>query len=73
MCIKEKEKLVADFIYAVNFPEEWHEQNLKRNPNHYATTMRLLGHKSISSLQNNFGASIYFNTLVPMDGQVASD
>jgi len=68
---KADEKLVADFIYAVNSPDEWHKMNIERNPSHYALGMRLLGHKYITHLQNDYGASIYFNTLVPMeDGQI---
>jgi len=68
---KQNDKVVADYIWAVDSPDEWHKKNIKQNPNHYATIMRLLGHKCISSVQTNFGASIYFNTLVPMpNGQI---
>jgi len=64
---KDNHQLVFDYIYAVENPNEWHQKNLDQNPKHYASLMKIFGHKKISNFQNDWGASIYFNTLVPMD------
>eukprot|EP00088_Acartia_fossae_P033415 TRINITY_DN3420_c0_g1_i10.p1 TRINITY_DN3420_c0_g1~~TRINITY_DN3420_c0_g1_i10.p1 ORF type:complete len:376 (+),score=11.87 TRINITY_DN3420_c0_g1_i10:56-1183(+) len=58
---------MSDFIIATPDPVTWHAQNLELNPHHYPTTIRLLGPKFISYLQTNFGAKIYFNTLIPFE------
>mmetsp|Transcript_3051 Transcript_3051/g.5393 ORF Transcript_3051/g.5393 Transcript_3051/m.5393 type:complete len:376 (-) Transcript_3051:132-1259(-) len=59
---------VVDFIVAVNDPEEWHRQNLEIDSNrtHYSAFMRTLGPHAIAKLQDaQFGARMYFNTLIP--------
>lgn len=60
---------MLDFIIAVDDPVTWHTMNLLQNRKHYSI-LKLLGPTKISSLQNEYGASIYYNTLVPVDGRV---
>ena len=59
---------MLDLIFAVDSPLEWHEENLKRNRDHYSF-VRHLGSKGITSLQK-LSAGVYYNTLVTIDSQV---
>ncbi|KAJ8940039.1 hypothetical protein NQ314_010871 [Rhamnusium bicolor] len=74
---KTSENLI-DLIFCVNNPSAWHEANLKHNSSHYSG-VKYFGHNFISRYQQNFGAKVYFNTLVPLDdiwikyGVVATD
>ena len=48
-----------------------YQENLRQNPAHYPSAMRYLGHEAIARLQTDFGAKIYFNTLIPFeDGKI---
>lgn len=60
---------MLDFVIAVDDPVTWHTMNLLQNRKHYSI-LKLLGPTMISSIQNEHGASIYYNTLVPVDGKV---
>ncbi|XP_014606233.1 PREDICTED: phosphatidate cytidylyltransferase, mitochondrial [Polistes canadensis] len=55
---------MLDLIFVVKNPNKWHAENLKLNPKHYFLPMRYLGHKFITTIQENWGAKIYYNTLV---------
>lgn len=60
---------MIDFIFVVNDAFSWHYQTLKRYPNHYSF-LNYFGPKSISKVQKNFGAKIYFNTLVEFEDRI---
>lgn len=60
---------MLDFVFAVDDPVTWHTMNLIENRKHYSL-LKYLGPKQISNIQNDYGAGIYFNTLVPADDQV---
>ncbi|XP_056590866.1 phosphatidate cytidylyltransferase, mitochondrial isoform X1 [Triplophysa dalaica] len=62
-------KNMLDFIFAVDDPVTWHTKNLIENRKHYSL-LKYLGPKQISNIQNDHGAGIYFNTLVPADNRV---
>jgi mitochondrial translocator assembly and maintenance protein 41 len=62
---KFEEPPMIDMIFVVNDETEWHAENLKRNPSHYAMVPRLFGASFISTVQRS-SAQIYYNTLVPM-------
>lgn len=62
-------KNMLDFIFAVDDPVTWHTMNLIENRKHYSL-LKYLGPKQISNIQNDYGAGIYFNTLVPADDRV---
>ena len=62
-------KNMVDFVFVVDEPGDWHEQNLIRNSDHYSF-LRHFGARRIASVQENFGAGIYFNTLVPCEGRL---
>ncbi|XP_064121600.1 phosphatidate cytidylyltransferase, mitochondrial-like isoform X1 [Macrobrachium nipponense] len=55
---------MMDFIFAVKDPLQWHQTNLALNPKHYSA-LRYGGHHLITNIQDNWGAHVYFNTLVP--------
>ncbi|XP_045132824.1 phosphatidate cytidylyltransferase, mitochondrial-like isoform X1 [Portunus trituberculatus] len=55
---------MMDFIVAVRDPQAWHQVNMAQNPKHYSA-LRLGGPHFISRIQENWGAKIYFNTLIP--------
>ncbi|KAI4895474.1 hypothetical protein NFI96_002135 [Prochilodus magdalenae] len=59
-------KNMLDFVFAVDDPVTWHTMNLMENRKHYSF-LKYLGPKHISSIQNDYGAGVYFNTLVPSD------
>lgn len=58
------EKTMLDLIFVVKNPQKWHEENLYYHPKHYAQPLRYFGAKVIAHLQDNWGARIYYNTLV---------
>lgn len=55
---------MMDFIVVVRDPQAWHQVNMAQNPKHYSS-LRLGGPHFISRIQENWGAKIYFNTLIP--------
>ncbi|GFR80388.1 phosphatidate cytidylyltransferase, mitochondrial [Elysia marginata] len=65
----DQSKNMLDFIFVVNKPKLWHHQNLKRHPHHYSFLKRL-GPHTVARIQERYGAGVYFNTLVPMEGRL---
>lgn len=57
---------MLDLIFVVRNVNQWHGENLKLNPKHYAQPLRFFGHKAITNVQEKWGAKIYYNTLVQM-------
>lgn len=62
-------KNMLDFVFAVDDPLTWHRMNLLENRAHYSF-LRHLGPKHISSIQRDYGAGVYYNTLVPAEDRV---
>ncbi|XP_030632928.1 phosphatidate cytidylyltransferase, mitochondrial isoform X1 [Chanos chanos] len=62
-------KNMVDFVFAVDDPVTWHTMNLIENRKHYSF-LKYLGPKQISNIQNEHGAGVYFNTLIPADGRL---
>lgn len=61
---------MLDFVFAVDDPITWHTMNLIENRKHYSF-LKYLGPKHISSIQNEYGAGVYYNTLVPSEERVS--
>lgn len=59
------DRKMIDLILAVDNPLEWHRENLLRNTSHYSS-LRVLGPRWISKIQQHFGAKIFYNTLIPI-------
>ncbi|KAF9113124.1 Mitochondrial translocator assembly and maintenance protein 41 [Mortierella sp. AM989] len=62
-----KKKPMVDFIFAVSHPQHWHSLNLQANPHHYSF-MGKLGSKAVAMTQERFGAGVYFNPFVEVNG-----
>ncbi|NXO51052.1 TAM41 protein, partial [Aramus guarauna] len=62
------ENNMLDFVFAVDDSVTWHMMNLLKNRSHYSF-LKVFGPKQISSIQN-YGAGIYYNTLVPCNGRI---
>ncbi|XP_012688711.2 phosphatidate cytidylyltransferase, mitochondrial [Clupea harengus] len=62
-------KNMLDFVFAVDDPVTWHTMNLMQNRRHYSF-LKYLGPKQISTIQNEHGAGVYYNTLVPIDDRM---
>ena len=58
---------MSDFIIATDDPVSWHKKNLVMNADHYPDLLKMMGPKTIISLQTDYGARIYFNTLIPFE------
>lgn len=61
---------MLDFVFAVDDPITWHTMNLIDNRKHYSF-LKYLGPRHISSIQNGYGARVYYNTLVPSGERVS--
>ncbi|XP_014652875.1 PREDICTED: phosphatidate cytidylyltransferase, mitochondrial isoform X2 [Ceratotherium simum simum] len=60
---------MLDFVFTVDNPVAWHSKNLKKNWNHYSF-LKVFGPKIITTVQNNYGAGVYYNTLIMCDGRL---
>ena len=60
---------MIDLIFGVTHPEHWHSLNLRQNPHHYSSFSRF-GSQAVSVLQERFGAGVYYNTHVTVNGMV---
>ncbi|KAI9308994.1 mitochondrial matrix Mmp37 [Cunninghamella echinulata] len=58
---------MIDFIFGVSHPGHWHALNIQQNPHHYSSLKRL-GSSTVATLQDKFGAGVYFNPYVEVNG-----
>jgi len=64
----EKKKPLVDYVFAVDNPLEWHKINFKQFQNHYSGLGKMShSSKIISTIQENYGAKIYYNTFVEIE------
>jgi len=61
--VKESELPMIDLIFSTSNTKQWHEDNLKHNPDHYAVIPRTLG-AGFVEIVNKWGAGVYFNPMV---------
>ena len=61
---------MVDYIFGVTHPHHWHSLNIQQNPDHYSI-MRRFGSNATTLLQEKFGAGVYFNPYVEIDGMVS--
>ncbi|ELK07885.1 MMP37-like protein, mitochondrial [Pteropus alecto] len=64
-----QKNVMLDFVFTVDDPVAWHSKNLKKNRNHYSF-LKVLGAKVITTVQNNYGAGVYYNPLIMCDGKL---
>ncbi|KAL1960836.1 hypothetical protein VTO42DRAFT_5819 [Malbranchea cinnamomea] len=60
------EKMI-DFIFGVSYSQHWHSLNLNEHPDHYSG-LRHLGSYMVSQVQDKWGAGVYFNPYVTVNG-----
>ena len=59
-------KNMIDLILVTDDSFHFHYHNLIKNRSHYSS-LGSLGAKWLASIQDNFGANVYFNTLIPYE------
>ncbi|CAG2174561.1 unnamed protein product [Oppiella nova] len=59
-------KNMIDLILVTDDSQDFHHKNLIRNRSHYSV-LGSLGPKWLTTIQESFGAKVYFNTLIQMD------
>lgn len=62
-------KNMLDFIFVVDDPVQWHAENIEMNKSHYSF-LKFLSPRGVNYIQKQYGAGIYFNTLVPFEGRL---
>jgi mitochondrial translocator assembly and maintenance protein 41 len=58
---------MIDFIFGVSYSQHWHSLNLQEHRDHYSA-VGSLGSYAVSKLQDSFGAGLYFNPYVTVNG-----
>ncbi|CZT12723.1 related to proline transport helper PTH1 C. albicans [Rhynchosporium agropyri] len=61
-----KPKMI-DFIFGVSYTQHWHSLNLQQHRNHYSA-LGSLGSGAVSAVQDKWGAGVYFNPFVTVNG-----
>jgi mitochondrial translocator assembly and maintenance protein 41 len=58
---------MIDFIFGVSYSQHWHSLNLQEHRDHYSA-VGSLGSYATSKLQDSFGAGVYFNPYIMVNG-----
>ncbi|OTB06448.1 hypothetical protein M426DRAFT_20902 [Hypoxylon sp. CI-4A] len=58
---------MIDFIFGVSFTQHWHSLNLMQHRDHYSM-LGSLGSGAVAHVQDKWGAGVYFNPYVTVDG-----
>ncbi|KAJ5052358.1 uncharacterized protein L3040_002109 [Drepanopeziza brunnea f. sp. 'multigermtubi'] len=58
---------MIDFIFGVSYTEHWHSLNLNQHRDHYSA-LGSLGSGAVSAVQDKWGAGVYFNPFVTVNG-----
>ena len=58
---------MIDFIFGVSYTQHWHSLNLQQHRDHYSS-VGALGSSFVSRLQDKWGAGVYFNPYVTVNG-----
>lgn len=58
---------MIDFIFGVSYSQHWHSLNLGQHRDHYSG-LGSLGSYVVSQVQDRFGAGVYFNTHITVNG-----
>ena len=65
--IQGKEAKMIDFIFGVSYTQHWHSLNLQQHRDHYSA-VGSLGSYVVSRIQDKWGAGVYFNPYVTVNG-----
>jgi mitochondrial translocator assembly and maintenance protein 41 len=58
---------MIDFIFGVSHTQHWHSLNLTQHRDHYSA-LGALGSGAVSAVQDKWGAGVYFNPYVTVNG-----
>jgi translocator assembly and maintenance protein 41 len=58
---------MIDFIFGVSHTQHWHSINMHQYPEHYSF-LRRFGSGLVSRVQDDFGAGVYFNPYITVNG-----
>lgn len=58
---------MIDFIFGVSYSQHWHSLNLQQHRGHYSA-LGSLGSYAVSRVQDAFGAGVYFNPYITVNG-----
>ncbi|KAL8701432.1 MAG: hypothetical protein Q9201_004916 [Fulgogasparrea decipioides] len=58
---------MIDFIFGVSYTQHWHSLNLQQHRDHYSA-IGSLGSSLVSRVQDKYGAGVYFNPFVTVNG-----
>lgn len=58
---------MIDFIFGVSYTQHWHSLNLSQHRDHYSA-VGSLGSYVVSGIQDKWGAGVYFNPFVTVNG-----
>ena len=58
---------MIDFIFGVTYTEHFHSLNMRQHRDHYSS-LATLGSGAVSYVQDNWGAGVYFNPYVIING-----
>jgi translocator assembly and maintenance protein 41 len=58
---------MIDFIFGVSYTQHWHSLNLQQHRDHYSA-IGSLGSAVVSHIQDRYGAGVYFNPYVTVNG-----
>lgn len=58
---------MIDFIFGVSYTQHWHSLNIHEHRDHYSSVASL-GSYAVSRLQDSFGAGVYFNPYITING-----
>ncbi|KAF9890335.1 Mitochondrial translocator assembly and maintenance protein 41 [Aspergillus nanangensis] len=58
---------MIDFIFGVSYSQHWHALNLAQHRDHYSG-LGSLGSYMVSQVQDQFGAGVYFNPYITVNG-----
>ena len=65
--IQKGEGKMIDFIFGVSYTQHWHSLNLHQHRDHYSAAGYLRSYL-VSRIQDNWGAGVYFNPFVTVNG-----
>ncbi|KAF8456653.1 mitochondrial matrix Mmp37-domain-containing protein [Terfezia claveryi] len=64
---KSRKKPMIDLIFGVTYTQHWHSINIAQHRDHYSF-LGTLGSKVVAHVQDDFGAGVYFNPYVELNG-----
>ncbi|ETN38014.1 uncharacterized protein HMPREF1541_07637 [Cyphellophora europaea CBS 101466] len=65
--VQQGNQKMIDFIFGVSYTQHWHSLNLQQHRDHYSA-LGSLGSYAVSKVQDSFGAGVYFNPYITVNG-----